>query len=184
MKTLAGFYVAVQEARFVHLAQALEQRPQDRFQLGRQQRAFGLDALLQRLATQQLHDDVGGAVLLEEVEHFHDRRRLVQSGERAALFDEAVAAPAEILGDLGRARQHGGAVLAHGQRHRQVFLERHIAIELGIAGPIGDAEAALAKHAQDLIAPDAAAWRKRHVVDLGRGIRSGRDGVGHGEKCI
>jgi hypothetical protein len=33
-------------------------------------------------------------------------------------------------------------------------------------------------------AADPAAWRKRHVVDLGRGIRSGRDGVGHGEKCI
>ena len=158
----------MQEADLVHLPQALEQRPQDGVELGRRQRPFGLDALVQRLAAQQLHDDVGGAVLLEEVEDLHDGRRLVQGGERAALLDEAFAAPAEILGDLGRARQHRGAVLAHGQRHRQIFLERHLAIELGVAGAIGDAEAALAEHAQDLVAADAAARRKRHVVDPGR----------------
>ena len=112
------------------------------------QRPVGRHPMLQGLAAQQFHDHVGGAVGLEEIEHLHDRRRLVQAGQRSALVDEAAAAPVEIVGRLGRARQHRAVVLAHGQRGRQVFLDGDLAIELGVARTIGNAEAAVAQHAR------------------------------------
>jgi hypothetical protein len=120
---VGGLDVAMQEAGVVDLLQAVEQRPQDALDGGRRQRAGLLQAALQGLALEELHDDVGGAVGLEEIEHPHDARRVLQAGERAALGDEAVAAPGEILRRRRRARQHGGAVLAHGKRQRQVFLD-------------------------------------------------------------
>ena len=130
---------------------------------------------------QQLHDDVGGAVGLEEIEDPHDRRHAMQARERAAFGDEALAAPAEILGHLGGARHHRGAVLAHRQRRRQVFLDRDLAAELDVARAVGDAEAALAQHRHDLVAADQLARLQRLVVDVrdraGR-RRTGRQCVG------
>ena len=176
---VGGLDVAMQEARLVHLLQAGEQRPQHRLQPGRRQRPSALTRSSERPAAQQLHDDVGGAVGLEEVEHLHDRRRLVQVGQRAALLDEAAAAPAEIVGHLGRARQHRAAVLADGQRRRQVFLDGDVATELRVARKIGDAESALAQHAHNLVAADQGARRQRHIVDLCRGVDGRRGGGGH-----
>ena len=140
---VGGLDVAMQEARGVDLLQTVEQRPQDAVDSGRRQGAGLRQAALQRLALQELHDDVGRAVGLEEIEHPHDARRVLQAGERAALGDEAVAAPGEILCCRRRPRLDGGAVLAHGKRQRQVFLDGDLAPELGVAGAIGDAEAAV-----------------------------------------
>ncbi len=163
---------------------SVEQRPQHGVEFVGREGVFRLDALFQRLAAQQLHDDIGRAVFFEEIENLHDGRRLVQGGKRAALVDEAFAAPVEILGNLGRARQHRGAVLADGERDRQVFLDRHLAIELRIARAIGDAEAALAQHGQDLVAADGAARGERHVVDPRGGIRGAGGGVDHVTKML
>ena len=138
-----------------------------------------LDPAFQGAAAQQFHDDVGGAVGFEEVEHLHDRRRLVQVGQCAAFLDEAAAAPAEIVGHLGRARQHRVAVRADGQRRRQVFLDGDVAAELRVARKIGDAESALAQHARNLVAADQRARRQRHVVHLCRGGDGRRGGGGH-----
>ena len=97
------------------LLEAIEQRPQQRLEARRVERAAASDPRLQGLPAQQLHDQVGGAVGLEEVVHQHDARHAMQGGERSALGDEAVAAPGEVLGRAGGARHHRGAVLPDGQ---------------------------------------------------------------------
>ena len=165
---VGGLDVAMQEAGGMDLLQPVEQRPQDAVELGWCD-GTAFQALLQRVARHQFHDDVGGAVGLEEVEHAHDRRRALQGGERAALVDEALAAPAEILRHLGRARQHRDAVLADRQRRGQVFLDRDLAMELVVAGAIGDAEAALAQDRHDLVAADHLAGRQRDEILLADG---------------
>ena len=105
----------MQEAGVVHLLQAIQQRRQHGLDLVRRQPPLTTQPMLQRLAAQQLHDDVGGAVGLEEIEHPHDTRRVVQGGHGAALPDEALTAPGEIVGHPGRARQHHGAAFPHRQ---------------------------------------------------------------------
>ena len=159
--------VAVQEAGVVDLLETVEQRPDDQVQSSSIQGTLLLQARFERLAMEHLHDDVGRPVDLEKVEDLHDAGRTVQRGQRTAFRDEAIAAPGEILGDLGRARQHGVAVLADRERDRQVFLDRDFAVELDVARAIGDAEAALAEHRQHFVASDHLAGRQRDVVDLG-----------------
>jgi len=109
----------------------------------------------------------------------HDRRHAMERRQGAALGDEAIAAPAEIVGHLGRARQHCGAVLAHRQRRGQVLLDRDLAAELDIARAVGDAEAALAENGDDLVAPDRLSGAQCHVVDLGHFARRRGHGIGH-----
>ncbi len=183
---VGGLDVAMQEAGIVDLLQAVKQRPQHAVDLLGRELAAAVDALLERLAAQQLHHDIGRAVGLEEVEDVHDRRHAMKAGQRSSLGDETLATPAEIVGHLGVARQHRRAVLADCQRRGQVFLDRDLAAELDVAGAIGDAEAALAQHRHDLVAADRLAGLKRHVVDLGYWRDPGRlarglaRGAGHG----
>jgi hypothetical protein len=182
--------VAMQKACIMNLLKTVEQRPQNTIDVFRAELAEARYARLERLAVQQLHDDVGGAVGLEEVEDLHDRRHAVQARQRTAFGDETLAPPAEIVGHLGGTRQHRGAVLANRQRRRQVFLDRHLAAELDVARAVGNAEAALAQHRHDLVAADQLAGLKRDIVDLrylagGRGTGRRRPGglnrgVGHG----
>ena len=127
-----------------------------------------LQPAFQGLAVQQLHDDIGRAVGFEEIEHPHDGGRVLQAGERAALGDEALAAPGEIVGRAGRARQHGRAVLPHGKRQRQVFLDGDLAAELAVARAVGDAEPALPQDGDDLVAPDHPSRRQRDQIDRRR----------------
>ena len=91
--------------------------------------------LAQRLALDQGHHHVGGAVGLEEVVHAHDGGRAVEPRQRARLVEEALAAPGKLLGMLGRARHHRGPALAQRQRRRQVLLDRDVAMELSGRAP-------------------------------------------------
>ena len=176
---VGGLDVAMQEARLVHAPQAVDQRPEDHVERCRRERTLGLDPLLERLAAQQFHDNVGGAVGLKEIEHLHNRCSFVEVGQDAAFFDEMATPPIEIAGYLSRARQHGVPVLAHRECYREVFLERHLATELGVAGKIGDAEPALAQHAQNLVAADRAAHRQGDIINPRRGVGGGRSGGCH-----
>ena len=115
-------------------------------------RCSRISRLRQRLALDQGHHHVGGAVGLEEVVHAHDGGRAVEPRQRARLVEEALAAPGKLLGMIGRARQHGGAALAQRQRRRQVLLDRDVAMEREVARPIGDAEGALAEDGVQLVA--------------------------------
>ena len=59
----------------------------------------------------------------------------------------------------------GRAVLAHGKRQRQVFLDGDLAAELAVARPVGDAESALPQDGDDLVAPDHPSRRQRDEID-------------------
>ncbi len=156
----------MQEASVVHLLQPLEQWPQDAVDFSRSQLAEALQAAFERLARGQLHDDVGRAVGFQEIKHPHDRRDALQGSKRAPLLDEALAAPGEIVGELGGARQHRDAVEAHRQGRRQVLLDRDLAVELRVAGPVSDAEPALAENGHDLIAADRLPRLERDEIDI------------------
>jgi hypothetical protein len=88
----------------------------------------------------------------------------MQRGERSSLGDEAVAAPGKVLGRAHGAWHHRGAVLPHGERGRQIFLDRHFAPELGVERAIGDAEAALAQDGEDAIATHDLARPQGHEI--------------------
>ena len=88
-----------------------------------------------------------------------------------ALGDEPVAAPREVLRHLGRAWHHGDTVLAYGQGGRQILLDGNFAIELDVARPVGNAEAALTQHGQDFMAPDQRAHRQGDEIDIRIGRR-------------
>ena len=110
------------------LLQPVEQgkhQPLDR--LGRQP-LLAQQPLVQRLALDQRHHHVGGAVGFEEVVDPHDGGRAVEPRQGARLVEEALAAPGELLGMIGRARHHGGAALAQGERGRQIFLDGDVAM--------------------------------------------------------
>ena len=89
----------------------------------------------------------------------------MQAGQRAALFDEAVATPDEVVGDIGRTWQHRRGPLPDGKRHRQVLLDGDVAGKLRVAGAIGDAKAALPQNAENFVAADLAADRQCDVID-------------------
>lgn len=157
--------VAVQEAGGVHLLQSIEQWPQDAVDLGGRQGPLLFQPMLERLAAQQLHDDVGRAVGLEEVEDPDDGWCVLQAGERPALGHEALATPGKIRRRIGRTRQHRRAVLAHGERQRQVFLDGDLTVELAVVGAVGDPETTLPENGDDLIASDRSSRRQRDEID-------------------
>ena len=158
--------VAMEKAGIVDLLETVEQRPQDAVDRRWIQPAVLLDKPFERIAVEHLHDDIGGAVDFEEVVDADDARRAMQGRHDAPLGDEAIPPPGEILCHLGRTRHHGDAVLAHRQRGRQILLDGDFAVELDVSRPVGDAEAALAKHRKHFVAPDLGADRQRHEVDL------------------
>jgi len=103
--------------------------------------------LVQRLAAFVLHDHVGGIVGAEIAEHAHDAR-MVETGERPAFEQEALQPPPERLGASSGMRTYGKTGIASGDFPRQVFLDRHRAVEVGVVGKVGDAKAAAAKKCQ------------------------------------
>ena len=111
---------------FLEPVQQREQQPLDRF---RRKALLAHQPLVQRLALDQRHDHVGGAVGFEEVVDTHNGRSAVEPRKRARLVEETLAAPGKLLGMIGRARQHGRAALAQRERGRQVLLDRDVAVE-------------------------------------------------------
>ena len=85
--------------------------------------------LLSVFALDQRHHHVGGAVGFEKVVHPDNGGRAVEPSQGACLVEEAFAAPRELLGMVGRERQHGGAALAQRQRRRQVLLDGDVPME-------------------------------------------------------
>jgi hypothetical protein len=165
-RTLAGLMSRCRKPALDPL-QPVEQRPDQAVEAGRVEVLLAHQQMLERLARHQLHDQIGRAVGLEEVEDADDGRRIAETGERAALRDEALAAPQEVLRHLGRPRQNLRPAMAHGERHRQVFLDRDLAVELGVAREVGDAEAALPQDGRHLVAADDMATPQGHQVDGG-----------------
>src|SRR5262249_10396206 len=98
---VGGLDVTMQKALAMDLLQTVEQRPQDAVDGGRIEAPASRQTVFERIAVEQLHDDVGRPIRLEKVEKADDAGRAVQSGKRSALGDEAIKTPLEILRDLG-----------------------------------------------------------------------------------
>ena len=105
--------------------------------------------LRQRLALVERHHHVGGAVAFPVAEDL-DQRRMVEAREHLRLEHEAAQPGAEGLAMRASARLHRAVVAARGQQSRHVFLDRHLALEVVVEGPVDDAEAADADQAADL----------------------------------
>ncbi len=88
----------------------------------------------------------------------------------APLGHEAFQPPSQIVGRTARARHDGDAILAHGQRRGEIFLDGDLPSEFGIDRAIGDAEAALAQHGDDAITADGLAGSKGYQIDVWPGV--------------
>ncbi|OSM04845.1 hypothetical protein MAIT1_02942 [Magnetofaba australis IT-1] len=73
--------------------------------------------------------------------------------QSARFNDEALQAPLEGLVIFGRVGAHGTRPIsgARSVAGRQVLLNGHRLVEIGVTGQVGDAEAPLAQHLDDLV---------------------------------
>ena len=103
-----------------------------------------LDAVLQGLAFEQLHDEIGIAVLLPDVEDGADVR-VVECGSRARLAQKALP--------------HAG--------HAELIVQQldgHLTMETGVPGTEDGAHATAAKAAEDLVGPEPPACLRNHAL--------------------
>ena len=138
---VGGLDVAVDDADLVRVGQAVQHlQDHDRpSRSQRQRRGRARMALQQVLAPQQLHRDVGRAVVwYPEVEN-GDHVRVHDPRHRARLALEAGF--------------WSGSSAICGQHH----LERHVAVEQRVVGVVDDAHGALAELLDDFVAADARA---------------------------
>ena len=112
----------------------------------------------------QLHDDVSGPMILDQVIDVDHAGPAAKAGKGMSLVDETFAAKGELLGDLGRVRDDAHAIVPDGQRRRQVLLDGDIAAELAVVSKIGDAEGALPQYGLDDVAPNASPGCECHIV--------------------
>ncbi len=152
------------EARLVHRGQHVQQRRQQAVHVLRGKRAVLVEFVGQGGAVNQLHDDVSGPMVLDQVIDVDHAGPAAKAGKRMSLVDETFAAEGELLGDLGRVRDDDHAIVPDGQRHRQVLLDGDIAAELAVVSKIGDAEGALPQYGPDNVAPDASPGCECHIV--------------------
>ena len=131
---------------------------------------------LERVALYQRHDHVGRAVGFQEIDDANDGRRVFELGQDPRLVEEALASPDEVLAEIGRSRQDAQPVVAQRQGGRQVFLDGDVAMQLGVVGLIGDAEAAMAEDGDHLEALQHRARRQNAKMLQGLALfLSGRE---------
>ena len=165
----------MEAAAAVQRLERAEQRPEHAEQPG-----FGDGAGLlvgqaaQGAALVELDRHVGGRVRFPEAMHAH-QRRVAELRERARLVDEA--AQPGLEGGREPIGTHVHAVVADAPReHRgHVFLDRDLALQRVVVGPVDDAEAAFADHLEqlELIEPVADGQRVRSLLRVGAHRRAG-----------
>ena len=165
--------IAVEEARRMDLLESLEQAIEQLLDDRRRQRSVTLQALLERLAARQRHHHVRRAVGLEVVVDTNHRRNALERHQRASFVEEAFAAPYEVFGELGRARDDRRAAFAQRQRRRQIFLYREFAAQQRVAREVGNAESSLAEDGNQLIVSQPSSWRQRAVEFVLPRVRRG-----------
>ena len=108
-----------------------------------------LHFLLQRLALDKVHDDVGGLILCEDRFHPDDVGNPAQLCHFPGFLQKAVEAPLGAgFPHHGAAPHHGGAVFPadHAGACGEIFLDGDLLLQQQIKSDIGDAEAALPQH--------------------------------------
>ena len=156
----------MQVAMAVHVGQPVEERVKPSPPSLRRQAAALADDLLQGLALDVLHDDVGGAVGLDVAMRPNDVR-VSKAMEGARLVDEAVEAPGEECPAPGGRRGDAPSGLAPRRVGGEVLLERDRSVQLVVERQVRDAEAARTEHADDLVLADAVALRQRRGMLMG-----------------
>ncbi len=171
---VGGLDVAVQEAGFVHLVQALQERHEHLHQVRLVGRVLAaLQAFfqprVQALAELVVHHHVGGVVVLEKAVDADDVG--VAEGRQGARFEQEAVQPDPVLFLVAAALgpDGGGLFVAHRQVVGQVFLDRHLGVQVGIVRQVGDAEAADAQHALDAVLVQHVANRQRQPVIVAPG---------------
>src|SRR5262245_4003647 len=142
---VARLEVTVDDASPMRLVGRVRDLDADPQRLVPRQRTL-LQSILQRLALEQLHDDVIGAVLMADVVE-HADMRMVQRGDDTSLPLEA------------------GAQVRVGREVRGEDLERDAALQAGIPRPIHLAHAPGPQRTEDLVVAQAVpgAWAIRHL---------------------
>ena len=150
---VVGADIPVDDAVGVHPLQRAHHRHEQGHGVGGSQTPLLFQVVLQGDAVQEVHDDVGGAVLLTEIPHPHDTGLLVEPGQHPGLAEEFLLVFREgvPVGAQGGKHRVGSVVVAvHVARHVE-FLDGHLQVEHGVPAHIGDAETALAQHAAHLV---------------------------------
>ena len=155
---VVGADVPVDHAGFVQLAQVPQKGAQHGQQeLGRKA-AAGLPALLlQRDAVQELHDEVGGVVRAEEVDHVDDGGQGVLAGQELGLLQEAVLRAGKHLVRAGLGLGAHAVRPALGALRGEALLDRHALARPDLPGDVGDAKSPLAEHGARGVGAQAAA---------------------------
>jgi len=153
---IAGLDVPMQDIGVVNMLQPREQRLQKSAQMLLVPGRFPREDRIQGFALLPLHDEVRGAVLLDDVSDLDDvrmRLRLGQLVERLRLADEAVQRPGEILLVIPIRRNLSG-VGPMGNVPGEKLLDRDRVLEHAFLGAIDDAEGPEPQDPRDVVAAD------------------------------
>ena len=135
---VGGVHVAVQQARLVdRLERRGDPRGHVEHLVGGERAAAGPLQVAQRAAAEELHDQVGGVVRLENLVDVDDPR-LREPGEDPRFAQEPLTGLAEGLPVARRGEHH--RPVAHGRRGEQL-LDGHSALQALVLDLVGDAEA-------------------------------------------
>ena len=93
-----------------------------------------------------IHDKVGGIVLIEIAGHRRNVGIPDKFGKGPGLLFKPLCPVGEIVLPVIRQDGNGSPVYPACQLPGHVFLHRHLGLQLGIPGQIGDAETALPQH--------------------------------------
>ena len=142
-----GADVAVDNALGVNDAQTAHDGQHQRHQLLQLKAAARIDVVLEGLAVEELHDDVGGAVCLEVIQNIHDTLFLGERSDVLRLKQEALDALAEKNLSALRHNDSRGLLVGAVRRTRGIKLLDGDALgERGVQTDIGDAEAAFSEN--------------------------------------
>ena len=118
----------------------------------------GIQQLLQAVARQVRHDQVGRVESFDNAVDFDDIRML-ESRQQASFGQEAVEAAAVLRAVTAIRDDQAQVIAADHTFHPREFLDRHIAIEHQVSGQVGDAEPAMSEYAGNAVTPDLGPWR-------------------------
>ena len=165
---VVGADVPVDDAPGVDVLQRADDRQQQADRLGGGQGAVRLQVFFQGHPVQEVHDDVGGAVLLAEVPHADDAGFLIEAGQHPRFAQEffLVLVEGVPVGAQGGEDVGGSLVVAVDIARHVEFLDGDLHVQHGVPACIGDAEAALPQYAAHLV-PLFDAGAGRQVVGQG-----------------
>ena len=152
---VVGRDVTVDDALGVHPPEGVHQRQQEGSGLLHTEAPrSAAHVFVERDAVHILHHEVCGGVLLKIAVDADDVRIPDELGQGLGLFEEALHAVFKVLPPLAGVDLHRGASGDPARKVRgQVFLDGDAVAGLVVEGDVGDAEAALAQHAPDGVAP-------------------------------